>query len=524
MDPQSKISELFKAIAIVTGGTLVLLSVLSHWTGAISGAVIYVGGTLCVVCLLNPASGMLILGFFCFYLDFVKKLAVVYGLASTNTVIEVLAVQILALVCTVTGVLLRLMVTGKLRREHLVALAVTSVLSAGVFALFLKHGFMAAGQEAANIGAYAGLIIVLQSHAPHRERMLRYLDYLFWLAVPWAAYGTVQYFYGFADFEWAYAKTWLSPVSANQMFAFDTPRPFGFASGEGGYGVLGQMTTYGLWRLWERKGGVWWLCGCVIMLAGLVASLQRTILFFPLLCAVSCWAFRRQLTTWAFYGTGLALFVAGVAFSETLLTEVRHFDGVVELHGGWSGRVIKLGSWSDRLIGWNRLKRASTYTLLGRRWSNNFTASETALQDDGDFSHDTINAILDNVGLAGLLSITGLVTVFLVRTHRKIWQLKSDGDRRTAIFLLAILNVVVGFAMIGGSNLGTTPHNLVNWTFLACLVTLLCQRHSEAETLSEPAEMLHNAAVFSAVATSGSVPRGFNTKPKFGPFRRTGSN
>lgn len=468
MNESSNFGAGLKMIVFLAVGLVVLCSILVHDTGGIAGFVKIFGGALCVYGFLKPRTGLYILAFFCFYLDFVKKLAVVFGVVNMRTVIEVLAIQMLALGCIWLGTFLQLILfQQRMNRTLFLAAASFLALTGTVMLFFGESGLVGTVQASVNNVGYSAVILVIMAYLQSREEMLRFLDFIFWLAVPWAFYGTIQYFFGFADFEWEYARTFLSPISAGHMLGAEVPRPFGFASGAGGYGVLTLIMSYGAWRfLFTRTHRLVFGAGCLVVFVGLVFSAQRSILLMPFLTGVCYFAFSSRTMTKAFYLGSIGAFLIAVINAGTLMPLLAVFDSRAEFGNDWANRVIRISTFSDRMRGWERLTNPATYTFFGKRWTSNY---EKDLGYQGqDYSHDMINTLLNNIGVVGMLIVFWCGFLVLRKAHRLILTMDWGEDRRFMTFLMATLVVFMVTMGVGGNNLSSTPINMVYWTLIGC--------------------------------------------------------
>lgn len=468
-----------KVTTFIFVGLIVVFSILFHQTGGIAGLVQVVGVIASLWAFRNPKTGLYILGFFCFYLDFVKKLAVTFGAQSMQAVIEVLAIQMLVLGCMVLGMVLQLILfERRFKREHFWICAFVVLLTGAALGISIRYGLVTAVQNSVNSGLYAGVILVLVALFHGKEALIKYLDFLLILAIPWALYGIYQYFFGYADFEWAYARTWFSSVSSYNMLSVEGPRPFGFASGPQGFGVLTQIMNYALWRafLRDRIHGVAVLA-CIILGIGLFCSLQRTMLLQPIIFLVVYFAMKKPFTTKALYVCGALMLITGILTSSLLLSKLETVTSSIKGEEGWSAKVLNVNSFSDRLQGWGRLSKASTYTLLGNRITHGLSDDERRSGGE-EYSHDMVNMMLDELGLLGLGLAVVVIVLVLKLLHTQVWQIQDIDESSLATCMLATGIIQLGLSSFAGSNMATVPHNLVNWTFFGVVVALVLQQQS----------------------------------------------
>ena len=282
----------------------------------------------------------------------------------------------------------------------------------------------------------------------------------FWLAVIWAIWGIKQYYTGFIPLEWYYAETGLSAVASEHMLQFADPRPFGFGSGMPNYGVVGAYTIYGVWLvIHQRRNRFWYMLGTLTVFWGLVTSLQRTALLFPLIVVVCYYCFRTRGRTLATYAAMITLFIIGVAFSDYLLEHLNDINSAIEVRGDWAEKVLQVNTFSARLISWQLLKTPRIYSWLGTH--ENFP------------THDVFSRIILSYGVVGLTAVLTAMAAMLTFLHSIVLRVADPTDRKSVTFLLAMTvpNILLGFA--GGGNFTTNPINIQIWTFFGAAVTII---------------------------------------------------
>ncbi len=476
---------------------LMLVKVLSSPTGGLAGMIKYAAAPLLLLCFVSPRTGLVIISFMGFYGDYYKKLAVYYGTASLSTVIEVLAVSVLLVVATMMGALMQVLFKGlKPDRTSVVIGVVTVLLTGLLMASGGEEGIAGRIQYAVNSGLYLGLAAVICLFCVSREDALGLCRLHYWLGIPWALWAAYQYWHGFTELEWSYAATELSPVLYSQMFLTpDAPRPYGFASNSSSYGVITFLFCFGIWHAFRySKARAGFLVGTLIFALGLYVSMQRTIMLIPFLAGVTYFLFRTRGGTIFFYSSSVAAAIGLIVISEVALGNLEAGNAsMVEGSGGWANRVVRLATFADRLKGWSRLKRASSYSWFGTRW-NDASAGHKEF-NDADYSHDTINKILINYGVVGLGAAAALVIFSLRFAHRTVLGIRDPLDRDAAVFVLSLLAVAGGLMTMGGNNLHAVPINLVVVTYVGLAAGAIRRnalaRKEEASTVPlQPVEVL----------------------------------
>lgn len=443
------------------------VDVMTGHTGPLAVAAKWVGIIMTLVCFLKPKTGLVWLSFMCFYGDFYKKLAVCYGSASMDTVIEVLAVNMAAVGALIAGSIVQMR-----SRPPQKGVLVTLLVAFGITGLLmLTSGPLTSRvQMAVNGGLYLGVAAVVAYQYPQPGSSLKLSRFQYLLGIPWVLMACWQYIYGFADMDWYYAKTFLSPVYSVQFFQED-PRVFGLAGTASAFGAIVYCCLFGLWSFFFRKDNrLLYLLGSVIYLAGLVVSTQRTILLMPVIVFAVMFMFHSRARTKLFYATLIPLALALIASSAFLLSMIGQAnDSLVQTTGesGWASNVVRLGTYSDRLKGWTRLTKLSSYSLFGTG-----TSDEPIEYSDEEFAHDAINSILKNFGVVGLALALVTVTLGLKAMHRAIQRVSDPQHRHIITFVAATVSVTLLLTAGGGSNLHTVPFNLLLATLLGHALAL----------------------------------------------------
>ena len=482
---QSRNTTLLLIIGTLLAGVLMLFKVMTSPTGGLAGLIKYAAVPMVLVCFLYPRSGLVLISFMSFYGDFYKKLAVYYGKVSLDTVIEVLAVSVAMVGATLAGAVVLLFLRGlKPDRTSVILCFLTIVLTGFIMASGGDEGIAGRVQYAVNSGLYLGLAAVICLFCIDREDALKLCRLHYWLAVPWAIWAWRQYEYGFTDMEWGYAATKLSPVLYEQMFMTpDTPRVYGFGSTAPAFGVIAFLFCFGIWHAYRYAHARIAFLFCTMILAvGLYVSQQRTMMLIPPLVAGSYFLLRTKGGTIFFYTSCVSSVVAMVAFAELALGNLESANAAIEGQSGWANRVIRISTFADRLKGWSRLTRASSYSLFGTRWKNKSGSGKEFA--DEEYNHDSINKVLINYGIVGL-GAAGIALVILVwQSHKTVLGIRDPMDRDAAVFVLSLMAVAGALTMMGGNNLHTPPINLVVVTYLGLAAGVIRRNREEAEERS----------------------------------------
>lgn len=466
-DSKSVSSLAFVAIGVLVGiccGVAILLNP----TGGIAGVSKLLTFLCIAVSFINPRNGLFILAFQAIYNDELKRLGVYYGAVSMQTVQEILIGPLLTLCALNAGFFVQVLF-GRVRMNKL-AFALFGI--APILALYYLTGGAIGGGDslakkiynAGTAGLYTTVIPIAYCIFRETKDWVRFLTFQTLLVIPSALWGIWQYFHGFNDIEWTYAKSGLSPVHSAQMLVFENPRVFGFFGSASAFGCLCVYMTFAAWRAWRiKKHRIWFGIISLILFAGLIVSTQRSALLSPFLFGFAGFCAWSRMRTLVFYSLLGITFLIGVWKSTWLINEgIDKINAIIAMDTNWGNEVLVVSTFSDRLRGWERLKRPESWSLFGTgEDASTFQGSD---RYTSDYSHDMINRILMKVGAVGL----GLIVLFggalAWYLYRQVWQLPPGTDRSAAAISLGFTAFIVLMSAAGGDNFTTTPFNLAIWS------------------------------------------------------------
>jgi hypothetical protein len=313
------------------------------------------------------------------------------------------------------------------------------------------------------------------------------------VALPAAAWAIKQYYFGFDQIEWEYARSGLSKVHYSQMFGFANPRVFGFFGSASALGCAAIYCAFAWWHGFRfRDKRLFWVLSALILTWVLVVSTQRAALLYPLIVLVASFAFRTKMRVVALYSTGFVLITLGILNAKYLLNQgidnTNRF--LAQLGGGsWGEQVLKVSTFSDRLRGWERLGRADSWSLFG---TGKQTFSSVTLGFDvnsSDYSHDVINKILINYGVIGLLCVLIPGVILLTALHSTVFVQREKQDRNDTAFAIALSLPMIFMSFLGGDNFNANPINIQIWTaFVGVLIVRQSYLRKKAEERQEKHE------------------------------------
>ena len=310
--------------------------------------------------------------------------------------------------------------------------------------------------------------------------------------MPAAAWAIKQYYYGFDQIEWTYARSGLSPVHTGQMLMFVNPRTFGFFGSASALGCAGMYCAFSWWQtLRFPKRRFLWLAASLILTWALVVSTQRTILLYPLIVLIAAYFYRTKLRTAALYATAGLTLLLGIINSTYLLNEgLERINTAIASDTAWGSEVLRVSTFSDRLRGWERLTRLESYSLIG-------TGTKGGGYDDGNVyrNHDLINKILIDYGIVGVLAVMIAGGFVIYGLHSTVISQKNYQDRKDSAFALALSLPMILMSFLGGDNFNTNPINLQIWTsFVGVLVV---RKQLQREKLFHRKVAIQSAAISS---------------------------
>jgi hypothetical protein len=381
------------------------------------------------------------------------------------------------ILCVYLGVLIQF-ILGRttLRSTDFLLFGGMGILTVATFAVVFaqSRSIAQAGQLAVNLSIYAGLVVVMPVLFRDERDLERFLKFVVLCFIPWSIMGFKQYFFGYDRMEWFYAETGLSPVATSQFFGdiqqYGDPRPIGFGSGSVNFGVISLLLPLSVWMLvFSRNQRLVWGACTAFILAAMVVSMQRAAMILPFI-GLAFYFFTKTWARLAVGYAGLSIVIAlGIIFSDTLLEKLDDMNQAIASEGRWAGTVLRVGTFSDRLRGWERLKEPSTYSLLGAIETGDMTNTGIGKSS----YHDVINVILDATGVVGLTVTVLAAIAFAVTVHRIIFSIEDVRNRSLARLLMAAMVPIFVSGMLGGANFHANPFNLVMWMHIAAIYCLV---------------------------------------------------
>jgi hypothetical protein len=466
---QRNLTQSFHIVCGLVLGLVMAIFVTTNPAGGLAALIPLISLCLAMVAVIKPKSGLYALAALVIWVDEFKRLAVYFGGAFSTTVVQALAMPFIVLAALNFGYILAVAFgRAKLGRVGIFIYLLAFVIGGAVFVL-TDGGLSTRGQRAANMAGYITLIPIACAYLKNLSEWQHFFSFQVVLALPAAAWAIKQYYFGFDNIEWEYARSGLSQVHYSQMFLFKDPRVFGFFGSASAIGCVAIYCSYAWWHGFRfRSFRYGWFLIALLLTWVLFASTQRSALVFPLIVMVCAYCFRTRLRFATLALVGLSVFVLGVAKSDYLLEQgLEDINNALASDSAWGNQVLKVNTFSDRLRGWQRLKIAENWTLFGQPEGRNAREQDKYDVNGKYYNHDVINKILINTGIVGLLIVTIPTGWLIFSVMGAISRAPTKEERNDAALALALALPIVAMSMIGGDNFNTNPINLQIWSAFA---------------------------------------------------------
>ena len=428
---------------------------------------------LALMAFISPRTGLSIVVFQAMFTDQFKRIAVAYSTISMDLVITVLIGPLITICAIHASIFMKAVIFRTIRvdRTYWYFQGAIALLTLGMI-LFGVGNLSVRGQFAANVGLYLSLLPLIELLLPTIEEWRGFMALQILLVLPSAIWGIKQYFFGFTDMEWNYARTGLSQTHSAQMLLFEKPRVFGLLGSASAFGCISLYGVYALWQaLIGKKHRLLFLLAGIIMMIAVVLSTQRSMVLIPFIVLASYFLMLSRLRTVVFYVISIALLLLGIIYSQYLLDYgLDIINEIIRSDTEWGSQVLNVNTFSDRLQGWSKFLDSSTWSFFGKG-----TSSLEEYQHEG--GHDLVNKMLLQVGAVGTAAVLLLIASTLTILHRIVWRAPNGELMKEGAFLLACFVPILMMNIMGGGNLNTVPTNLQLWSMLAGVLVFRRQYH-----------------------------------------------
>jgi hypothetical protein len=504
-------------------GTAIWLitEVLLSRTSSVGELYLYVTIAAGIVALVRPVFAVYIILPLTCYIDFFKRLMVIGGYPTQLEVAYIMALPLALILGAVGGQLLSVLV-GRVRlgRTGIVTFVIaTVVLFLSVLAMSEVIGIRTLG-IGLNEGGYAYLLFLVPQVLDTPEKRRRYMGWTIVFFVPVALYMIKQFYFGLADFEYAYLEAGLSQELRILLeFGGEAPRYFSTMSGAATVStMLSLMVLPALAPIMgdgrKARAGRY--------VAGAIAAILFTVAAAMTVsrggwvcgaCAIVAYIlFGGRRRTTIFYVMAVSVFLI-TAYSSDYLIKYRLLDewqqdlstAVLSKSGGANvERAIILGTMYDRLSGWRNLLDPTIFPPFGTLFGGEikYTARDELL-----LGHDMLTNWMGRLGWFPMLLLIAALGLFVVRMHRFQFGL----DRQSLDFRIVRMSLALAAGMLVGglansAQLAAFPQNFYFYLWVAFVLGTYLERRQQATqsgTGEEDVGAVADAAGFPRPAAAG---------------------
>jgi len=453
-------------------------------SNALAGVIPYLGIAVFIISIINPKGGMYLLIFVTAFLDVLKRMLVVGGSFGFNEVIATLAISPICFLGVCIGVLIKRLKAPKIftPREWKLLL-LSSVLVLGVIAIYIRdYGSLSQGIiHGTNAAVYVPLIVFGGILFPRFEDQRKYFSVFIIVYFFVCAYGMVQAYRGFSQFEVNYLLSGFTQL----VSVLDLPikRAFSTMGSATAFWVT-MIICFGLCfqkllsaisaKKPERIFGLILLCGFFYF--SQVPGAIRSALIMGLFIVIAQLVFRKKMLTIGFYSAAVTVFVFMIVFAESVQENLhkptKFLFSILGDQSDWSVRAAALYTFSDRLLSFrNWTTDPEMWTWLGK----GVESGAHGVKEAGYHGavHDLLGQILYAYGAIGLFTAIGLGVAFFVYAHKSVFAIQDVRKRNWAICYLSIAFGIVFTSMLSGDLTKNFPVNVHFWLLLGFLIQLI---------------------------------------------------
>lgn len=458
----------------IGGALYVMTTVLTKGGNAVGNLALFGMFGCLAVGVLFPKGGIYLMVFLAGYSDLLKRMMVIESDISMLDITYVLGMAPMALAGVVISVFTRKIFQGRFDRRDFITLCVsTTLLAVGAAMGFLGgDGGLKALRIVADYGAFSYLIFVLPNLFPTKEEITRLMKNSLFIFVPVAIYGIWQRIFGLADFEVAYLLTGLSTES--RQLQDTTVRAFSTLNAATSLTMVAAICVF--LSLICRKAGQISFIQTLLLGALFTASCYMTYTrvgwVVLILSLILIPVMRSKIATVGMYVFGVLAFSVLVWKSTELLSNLHDWQDV--LYGRSintdSEQGLRIVTFSDRLIGFENMKRAENWQPFGVKGEGSNLEGLSAARYSTTFSHDAISGFLFKFGYVPLAVFLLVGLYAMIRLHRSVFRLPRETRAYAQLGLAGAFAALA--SLVSGGTVFQFPANIFFW-MLFCLV-LVC--------------------------------------------------
>ena len=417
-------------------------------------------------------------------LDTFKRLLGVFGSYSEPDLAIILSIAPLTLGGIFVGLVIHRIFRHRRilkRRELFLFLCAAGAMAVSFSKAFLaSRSILRAGQGVTDGTAYVLAPLLIVALIPDIRAVIRFLRFTLWAFLPVALYGVFQFFFGLQGFELDYVKSGLTA----SVLQLDDVRIRVFSTLNSGhaYGAsMAMLTTvapaFAIIRWRKRASG---RAGEVFLMAsfaiGVAICMGRTAWAQAIMGICGIYFFTSSRRTKIFYGVSFALLVTIFLSSDYIGSKLGEWEAQLPTDSALQQQAFRLGTYSDRLIGFMNLTKDSSYwTPFG---VEGYIPGEVH-HGDRYFAHDAFTDALLRYGYVGVLFFGGIWIYFLIMLHGGVLRVKDRNIRTIAAALASACFSIFFSGFLSGSSLHVYPVNLLFWSFVGCILVLTARVPAE---------------------------------------------
>ena len=453
---------LFTAVFITT-------QVLTSGGNAVGSFALYGMAGCFLFGLIVPKGGVYLMLFLAAYSDLIKRVMILETGITMLDITYVLGMAPMALAGVVVAVFVRKILLLQFTKRDFITLGVSTIFLAVGAAMGFSdgEGGLRALRIVADYGAFSYLIFVIPALFPTRFELVKLIKTSIFIFVPVAVYGIWQRSFGLADFEMTYLATGLSNES--RQLAESQIRPFSTLNAASSLTMVAAALTFLCFVCAKARQ----LNSVVAILLGLLfaaccfMTFTRVGWVVLLLSFILVPVLRSRISTAAMYIAGILGFLMLVWQSDRILSNLHYWQDIIygQSISDSEGQGLRIVTLSDRLIGFENMKRAENWKPFGIKGQGDYIEG-LGEQYSTTFSHDAITGFLFRFGYIpfGIAVISGLFALY--RLHKSVFRLPEEHR------IYAQLGMAGAFAALASLMTGGTvfqfPANIFFW-LLFCL-------------------------------------------------------
>ena len=450
-----------------------LFEVLSTESSFISELMKYLGFFTALYSVFAPRGGLIIMLFWCGYLDFIKRLIVLTQGYQFMDVIDILKVAPYTFLGIIIGLISERIITRKnfYFREILIFIFVNFIL--GILFIkeyyYSKNAFLVLATTANNY-FYVFLIFVVPLAYKSIDEIVQYIRISLFIFIPVSVYGIWQSNFGLNQFEIDYLLTGFS--RSIQVLRDENPRPFSTLNSPHAFSIMWTFAAASYYFMINSQQKRWlYALFLLCFIMGVFFSYTRGSYVALVLCLTGLWVFRKKYLTFIFYGFLILSFIFIVAYAKELMDLFEKITFALNAQNNTEEKLYRFSTVSDRFKSFENLKSSP---LFWQPFGNfEITKISGISERDEFFTHDALSSSLLKFGYIPISIILTILTYILYLFHSKAWCVSRLEIKNFLILAISIVVTVI-FASLGGDTIHVFPWNYFFWFYMSIFFYFWC--------------------------------------------------